>query len=190
MSDEFFYKLFGQEFGPVPLDSLVELAREGHLGDEDEVREANSGRWVSAISVLHSGSAKATETIVASPPDGPAAQTAVAEEWFCKVFGEEIGPFDFDELLLMAERGQLSDDDQVKFGRRGKWRRAGSVPRIHAVMPQAPATIDASKPSPPRQSASPPRMTSRLPASASSRPNRRPQLRHLRGQPAGNGSAT
>lgn len=49
--DDWFYKLFGDEFGPVSYDELVELAKSQTLSIDDEVRFGANGQWRRAGSI-------------------------------------------------------------------------------------------------------------------------------------------
>ena len=46
MPDQWYYKILGEEFGPVPFESLAELARTNDLSPTDEVRDGAGGNWV------------------------------------------------------------------------------------------------------------------------------------------------
>lgn len=48
MSDQYYYELLGQEFGPVTLSALELLVRGGQLGPDDRVRLGENGTWCAA----------------------------------------------------------------------------------------------------------------------------------------------
>ena len=48
MAEQWFYKLFGEEFGPVPVSSLREMIADGTIAANDEVREGVDGSWIRA----------------------------------------------------------------------------------------------------------------------------------------------
>ena len=50
MSDQWFYRVFGEEFGPMPLEKLKELAESGTIQPLDDVR-STSGDWMPAVNV-------------------------------------------------------------------------------------------------------------------------------------------
>ena len=133
MSEQWYYRSFGQDFGPVPFDQLQELAASESIGATDEVRRADSADWVLASTVPELGfaTAKAGNPVAAAPTG--------ANEWYCLLCGQEMGPLSFDEIVAFAEQGQLSRDDQVKLGSNGNWRRVGSIGRLVAVLPYQPA---------------------------------------------------
>jgi hypothetical protein len=147
MSGQWFYRLFGQEFGPISREGLEELSANGTLGSLDEVRAEGSREWVSLDQALSSVS---VATAVAEKPSTTDRHTSSADEepvWYYEFMGEEMGPTSFNELLHFAEIGQLTADDQVKFGADGKWRRLGAIGRLVAVLPyQDHAARPAAKP--------------------------------------------
>ncbi len=153
MTDQWYYRMFGEEFGPVAVEKLREMAVNGTVGASDEVRSARSSRWVSAGSVEELGlnlSSGDTATAVATASDSDAMMNVSSprtglDDWYCLLNGSELGPLNFDELLKYAKHEQLSADHEVKLGANGKWRRVGSIGRLMAVLPyRAPALTNAS----------------------------------------------
>lgn len=59
----------------------------------------------------------------------------MSDQWYYDLGGLELGPVSFDELLELARTEQLAADDLLKAGTDGKWRRAGSIGRLAAVLP-------------------------------------------------------
>lgn len=141
MADQWFYRIFGEDFGPVPFEKLREMADQGTVGAGDEVRSANSNRWMTAGSVNGLGlSSLDGGTAVATASDSDTAtdvstNRAGLDDWYCMVHGHEMGPLSFEELVKFAEHDNVSADDEVKLGANGKWRRAGSIGRLVAVLP-------------------------------------------------------
>ena len=135
MAEQWYYRMFGQEFGPVPFSELQQLAATGSISSADEVRAERFVNWVSAGSVGELG----------LPADSPVSPSLAAMDhhhaavgsgdWFCRFSGQEWGPLSFSEIVTFAEQGQLSADDEVKLGGDGKWRRVGSIGRLVAVLP-------------------------------------------------------
>jgi hypothetical protein len=129
MADQWFYRLFGEEFGPVSQETLKSLLDIGTIGDSDEVRQEGQSNWTTAAQAI----AAADRISV-----GTATATAVStddDQWYCQLLGQELGPLSFDDLLKFAEDGELSADDEVKLGAAGKWRKVGSIGRLVAVLP-------------------------------------------------------
>lgn len=66
MADQWYYKVFGEEFGPVPFEMLRELVESGQLSAEDEVRQTAGGTWVAAETVANLFGAPAA--VATAPP--------------------------------------------------------------------------------------------------------------------------
>ena len=140
MAEQWYYRMFGEEFGPVPFDDLKGLVDSGSISATDEVRASDSAEWVLASSVEPLGLLASEPDLLASLGNGSAANidtlTAKSnDQWYCMIGGAELGPLTFDELTEYAQNEQLSADDEVKLGENGKWRRVGSIGRLMAVMP-------------------------------------------------------
>jgi len=167
MSEQWYYRMFGEEFGPVALEKLREMAAHGTVGCEDEVRSDRSTRWVPAGSVRELGLGSSGGGVeVATASDSDAAMNVVAQgeragldDWYCLANGHELGPLNFDELMKFARHEQLSADDEVKLGANGKWRRVGSIGRLMAVLP-----FRAAEPTKPRPAGRPASNRSMTPA--------------------------
>ncbi len=72
----------------------------------------------------------------------------MTDQWMYRVFGQEFGPLSFDEIRELAATGIVSADSDVKLGVDGKWRRAGSIGRLMAVLPfQGKSVVVKSSPS-------------------------------------------
>lgn len=141
MADQWFYRMFGEDFGPVPFEKLREMADQGTVGAGDEVRSTNSHRWVMAGSVDGLGLSSLNGGAVVATADNSDTTTDVStnrvglDDWYCRVHGHELGPLSFEELVKFAEHDNVSADDEVKLGANGKWRRVGSIGRFVAVLP-------------------------------------------------------
>ena len=66
MADRCFYKMLGEEFGPVSLEMLRELVESGQLAGDDEVRMDTRSGWVQVSTVAQLA---ATGSATASGPD-------------------------------------------------------------------------------------------------------------------------
>jgi hypothetical protein len=136
VADQWLYKVFGQEFGPISFQELQTLADIGILSHSDEVRPESAARWEAADAVAELGLKTSTNVAVAIDLDSVTpAESARSDAWFCQMLGQELGPLSFRELVDYAEQGQVTADDLVKLGANGKWRRVGSIGRLVAVLP-------------------------------------------------------
>lgn len=142
MADQWFYRVFGEVVGPMPLETLRELANSGTIRALDDVRSTSSD-WVAAATIdelgLSTSERKTVPTMTAmSITDLEIATSTTNDDWYYEMGGQELGPITFDELLKFAEQEQISADDQVKLGPQGKWRRVGSIGRLMAALPYQP----------------------------------------------------
>ncbi len=155
--DSWYYKLFGDEFGPVTFDELVELAKGHVLSSDDEVRLGENGAWRRAGSMgqlmahmpsgahLPSGAGSLSGHSISIPTEAKHVSTSTSGSiqsktdettgWYYQVFGELFGPISFDDLVELAKNHTLSADDDVRFGENGAWRRAGSIGQLMAHLP-------------------------------------------------------
>lgn len=141
MTDQWFYRMFGEEFGPIPISKLKELAESGTIHAIDQVRSGTSTGWVAAATVPELGlspserhTAIATRATSLSDIEISNPQPG-SDDWYCLRTGRELGPLRFDELLRFVKDGQLCAEDQVKLGTCGKWRRVCSIGRLMAALP-------------------------------------------------------
>lgn len=155
-SDNWYYKLLGEEFGPVSFEGLSDMAHAGSLHRDDDVRQGDRGVWARADTVaglfdevelsrqaaalddffqtsvveddgqLAARQATSPPTAVESPPS-----PAPVLGWYCEVFGQELGPLSFEDLEKMVENGELSAHDKVKEGTDGKWTAASRVQGLY-----------------------------------------------------------
>lgn len=153
MAQQWRYRLFGEEFGPVSREALDELIADGTLGADDEVAPVG-GNWQTAAacrvetSATESGGAPEVDAdlasllkqLDASPSSaGPSAVSrgAATEDWFARVLGEEVGPFDWDALTAMVAHDQVTPTDEVRQGLAGRWQPAGEIVGLFADAAQA-----------------------------------------------------
>ena len=61
----------------------------------------------------------------------------MAQQWYCEIGGEVVGPFGPKELRRMAESGRLSEADAVRRGEKGRWVPAWSVGGLTFAPPPA-----------------------------------------------------
>lgn len=67
--------------------------------------------------------------------------------WYCQILGQELGPFEFDDLNEMVLDGELSPTDLVRVGPQGKWEPASTIVGLFEAAPK-------STPQPPTQGVS------------------------------------
>jgi hypothetical protein len=141
MADQWYYRVFGEVIGPMPLETLRELAQSGTIQALDEVRSTSSD-WVAAATIdelgLSTSERRTASNMASMSITDLEIATPTNDDWYYEMGGQELGPITFDELLKFAEQEQISADDQVKLGVDGKWRRVGSIGRLMAALPYQP----------------------------------------------------
>jgi len=140
MSAQWLYRVFDQEFGPVSIEELRQLAVNGIVASDSEVRSTESVDWVVAGTIKELGlqgvaGTPASPAVSRSGSDPDLNVAKGVDDWFYLVGELEFGPVTFDELLELARTEQVGADDSIKLGATGKWRRAGSIGRLMAVLP-------------------------------------------------------
>lgn len=144
MTDQWYYRQFGTDVGPMSLAKLKELADGGTILALDYVRSASSNEWVAAATIAELGlttsqrrTAAAMDATSTTSHDVSTAPLANSD-WYCRLGGQELGPLSFDEILTWAENQQLSAEDEVKLGSSGRWRRVDTIGRLVAALPYRP----------------------------------------------------
>lgn len=142
-----FYRLLDEQVGPVSLSTLQELIREEHLGTHDLVRNAGGGTWRPVSEVLSQlgmpdeatsddldlmlatdvPSSHDLDMMLTAEPAQPQQHVA---RWFCRLFNQELGPFSYDELRLMAESGELGPADPLRGEHTDTWEPALSIEHL------------------------------------------------------------
>ncbi len=91
-----------------------------------------------------------------------ASQLSSSNDWFVRLAGMELGPMPWAELLLMAQRGELTGSDEVRWSRQRNWRSAATTDGLFKTAsndanpienPAAPATQPATAHQPVRKPA-------------------------------------
>lgn len=144
MAQDWYYKLLGEETGPLTFRALRELAADGHLAPEDEVRSSTS-QWKLAAEIpelFQAGDVDEPELATNLDLDmlltassvpvktsskrqaldaAKAAANAPPPRWYYKLLGQEMGPATTEEILEQIQSGSLHHDDLIKDGPRGNW---------------------------------------------------------------------
>jgi hypothetical protein len=98
----------------------------------------------------------------------------MASRWFCRVFGQEVGPLGFEDLVEMVRSGTLTDGDRVRGEFSEDWIPAREVTGLFPPV-QGPAVgLNAPEPKP---LPSPPEPKPGFPGVAAARPAARPGRR-------------
>ncbi|MDB5343172.1 MAG: hypothetical protein JWP89_1549 [Schlesneria sp.] len=179
MADQWYYRMFGQDFGPVSFDELKQLAELGSISSDDEVRQSSAAAWSAAGSVTALGQSTSSgpKSILSAIAEAPVqAAPSGANDWYYMFHGQEMGPIGFGEIVAFAEQGQLEASDEVRLGAAGKWRRVGSIGRLVAVLPYHEPVVPEPMPfkqkleAPPAPAAVPPALVRAAMVPAASKP--------------------
>ncbi len=160
MAQDWYYKLLGEETGPVAFAALRELASAGHLASDDEVRTSTSSwKRVAEVPELFGGEDSeepelATgfdlDMLLAPSSSKPihlsakrqAQQAAVAAaaapvvEWYYTLLGQEMGPASTEEILQLIQDGSLQGEDTVRLQKTGAWQRLSSTSQFSTIVAQ------------------------------------------------------
>jgi len=62
-------------------------------------------------------------------------------EWFCRIDGEESGPYSARDLRFLRDRGELHPDDELRRGKSGDWRQARKFSGLFPAQPEQPVAV-------------------------------------------------
>lgn len=143
---DWFYRLAGQDLGPLSFRELTELAQQGGLTADDEIKRGIDGRYRRAGSIgrlmaampyaepqqiRHVASTPspaiatpvtgAPSTASTVPPSLQYQPSALQAAWFAGIRGVEYGPLSLVQLSQMLTTGQIGVYDFVRYGPYGAW---------------------------------------------------------------------
>ncbi len=158
MAQDWYYKLLGEETGPVSFAALRELVEIGQIAAEDDVRTSTS-RWKLAECVPGLFEDKDAEEpelatdmdidLLLAPSSSPpvkvsakrqgqraavAAAAAPVAQWYYKMLGHDMGPTSTDEIIQQIKDGSLHGEDLVCFGENGVWQPLEKTPQFSAII--------------------------------------------------------
>ena|GEM_PF-2634398 len=120
----------GQTMGPLNMNALAQMARNGQLTSQTQVWRQGMPGWAAAGTVQELSGLFAPQQAAAAPPPPPVMQYNVA------VNGQTTGPFNAAALAQMAQNGQLTPQSQVwKQGMSG-WVAAGTIEELNRLLAQ------------------------------------------------------
>jgi hypothetical protein len=62
----------------------------------------------------------------------------MSDQWIYRSLGREFGPLPFEIIVKLTKSGTITAETEIKLGTDGKWRVAGSIGRLVAVLPFTP----------------------------------------------------
>lgn len=76
--------------------------------------------------------------LIKGDPNQPnASELSSSNDWFARLAGLELGPMPWAELSLMAQRGELTESDEVRWSRQRLWRSASTTDGLFDAEPDA-----------------------------------------------------
>ncbi len=76
--------------------------------------------------------------LIKGDPNLPnASELSSSNDWFARLAGLELGPMPWAELSLMAQRGELTESDEVRWSRQRIWRPASATDGLFDAEPHA-----------------------------------------------------
>src|SRR5580698_5643435 len=100
MSEQWFYRVYGQEFGPVSLDLVRTLVAAGTIAPDDEVRSAARSNWILACA------ASELKDSIRSKPVSVERRTS-RDQWYRHGSEGDVGPLKLTDLIQLAVEGGL-----------------------------------------------------------------------------------
>lgn len=172
MAVRWYYKVLGQEAGPVSAPELKELAASGFLTPDVLLRKGDEGAWFPSGDVrglyedvsregadespegsaapkqAPAGGSGGREVESPSKPSASEPQPA-ADGWYCQVMGKEIGPLSPSALRELAASGFIAPGVPVRKGIHADWVPSDRVKGLFAEAPKAAARKKAEPPAAP-----------------------------------------
>ena len=130
MSELWFYRINGREYGPVGLDLVRSLVRSEAIAPDDEVRNAARSNWILACAAT-----ELRDSLKKPYFDLKNDRRTARDQWYCQGATGEMGPLKLTELIQLAACGQLVSDEHVKATADNYWRQVGSFQRLVELLP-------------------------------------------------------
>jgi hypothetical protein len=127
-----FYRISGQEFGPVDHAALEALFAAGHLPEDGDVRRDGAEAWVKVgrflnVAPVRAAGAEDFSSIdqfdLVSGDDAPAPRRR-PHFWYYRVLGEEFGPLEFPALRDLVKQSVVTSNTPIRRETEDDWRLA------------------------------------------------------------------
>ena len=130
MSDQWFYRIQGQEYGPVSLDLVRTLVVSGTIAPDDEVRDLERSNWILACAASELRVSNQQRSINLSEE-----RRQQRDQWYCRGATGDYGPLNLADLIELAVRGELSPDEEIKARVDDYWRQVHTFERLLDLLP-------------------------------------------------------
>ena len=130
MSDQWFYRIQGQEYGPVSLDLVRSLVVSGVIAPDDEVRDLERSNWILACAASELRGSTQQRSI-----DLAEERRHQRDQWYCRGATGDYGPLKLVDLIELAVRGELSPDEEIKARVDDYWRQIHTFERLLELLP-------------------------------------------------------
>ncbi|WP_010588022.1 DUF4339 domain-containing protein [Schlesneria paludicola] len=129
MSDQWLYRIRGQEFGPVSLELVRSLVESGAIAPDDDVRNADRSNWILACAATE------LRDSIKVGSDRSVERRCDRDEWFCRGAAGDYGPLKMVDLIQLAVEGELGPDEEIKSHADDHWKQVGSIRRLVELLP-------------------------------------------------------
>jgi hypothetical protein len=135
MTEQWFCRIMGEQWGPMSALELYAVARRGRLTRDDVVRKGFNGDWVRAETVdgLFDGTAASTLPKTANPVldrrrprPGSRSITSARTRYWLRHGAEMAGPFSSRQILRLAATGRLRPEYLLS-NDRNQWLRVADI---------------------------------------------------------------
>ncbi|MDA1017609.1 MAG: GYF domain-containing protein [Planctomycetota bacterium] len=131
MTTLYYYRILGQEFGPVPLEGVQQLVASGQLGSRDEIRLDGEPNWQLVESTAElTPQASSSDFADFLPPSAAESVPDRLSQCYCESLGQTLGPMLLSDLIELVHQGDIGGEDRVKIGESGKWEAAKDIAEL------------------------------------------------------------
>lgn len=130
MSDQWLYRIQGQEYGPVSLELVRSLVASGTIALDDEVRHFDRTNWILACAASELRTSAQQQSINLAFE-----RRHKRDEWYCRGATGDYGPLKLADLIELAVRGELSPDEEIKSRVDDYWRQIHTIDRLLELLP-------------------------------------------------------
>jgi hypothetical protein len=158
-TDGWFCRVFGTEFGPLPVEMVRRMIETEQLGSDDAVRCGKTGPWQMVQQITEFRALLKALNQLAKPtsPEYLPKIVEPKDDWYYRLDGREHGPFALDALQqLIGTSGDTVSDVLIRQGNDGTWGPYYSLPGM-SPLPESVTAFSPNRSPHPRSSITSPR---------------------------------